>query len=129
MKPTSVFGRYERHTDGLLPRSLFVRRLRQHALLTAAVILGSLAIGILGYHLTEDLSWLDSLLNASMILGGMGPVDPVRTDAGKWFASAYALYSGLVVLIAASILIAPIAHRILHRMHLQEDEQTGKPQR
>ena len=129
MKPTSVFGHYEHHAEALLPRSLFLRRLRQHALLTAAVILGSLAIGILGYHLTEGLSWLDSLLNASMILGGMGPVAPIRTDAGKWFASAYALYSGLVVLIAASILIAPIAHRLLHRMHLQADEKTGKPLR
>jgi hypothetical protein len=124
-----TFGRYEHHSDALLPRALFVRRLWQHALLTAAVILGSLAIGILGYHLTEDFPWLDSLLNASMILGGMGPVDPVRTDAGKWFASAYALYSGLVVLVAASILIAPVAHRILHRMHLQADEETGTPLR
>jgi hypothetical protein len=129
MKPKRTFGRYERHSDALLSRALFLRRLRQHALLTAAVILGSLAIGILGYHLTAGFPWLDALLNASMILGGMGPVDPVRTDAGKWFASAYALYSGIVVLVAAGILIAPVAHRILHRMHLEADEETGRPLR
>ena len=129
MKTPRTFGRFEHHSAPLLPRRLFLRRLIQHALLTATVILGSLAIGIVGYHVTESLSWLDSLLNASMILGGMGPVDALHTDAGKWFASAYALYSGLVVLVAASILIAPVAHRILHRMHLQADEKTGKPVR
>jgi NhaP-type Na+/H+ or K+/H+ antiporter len=129
MKSKRAFGRYERHSDELLPRALFLRRLRQHALLTAAVILGSLALGVLGYHLTEGFPWLDSLLNASMILGGMGPVDALHTDAGKWFASAYALYSGIVVLVAAGILIAPVAHRILHRMHLQADEETGRPLR
>ena len=93
----------------------------------AAIILGSLTIGVLGYHLLEGLPWLDALLNASMILGGMGPVDALRTDGGKLFASIYALYSGLVVLVAAGILLAPIAHRVMHRMHMDENEHRGKP--
>ena len=109
----------------LLPRRLFYRRMLWHALVTAVVIFISLAIGILGYHITEDMPWLESLLNASMILGGMGPVDQLHTVAGKWFASAYALYSGLLVLVAAGILMAPLAHRILHRLHLAEEDQTG----
>ena len=95
----------------------------------AAIILGSLSIGVLGYHLLEGLPWLDALLNASMILGGMGPVDALRTDGGKLFASIYALYSGLVVLVAAGILLAPIAHRVMHRMHMDENEDRRKPGR
>jgi hypothetical protein len=95
----------------------------------AAIILGSLTVGVLGYHLLEGLPWLDALLNASMILGGMGPVDALRTDGGKLFASIYALYSGLVVLVAAGILLAPIAHRVMHRMHMDENEDRRKPGR
>jgi hypothetical protein len=72
-------------------------------------------------HYSEGLPWLDSLLNAAMILGGMGPVDPVRTTAGKWFASFYALFSGMVLLVAVSVLIAPVFHRFLHRFHLEID--------
>ena len=91
--------------------------------LSSAIILGSLAVGVIGYHYTEGLPWLDSLLNASMILGGMGPVDVVRTSAGKWFASFYALFSGMVLLVAAGVLIAPVVHRFLHRFHLEIDER------
>ena len=91
--------------------------------LSSAIILFSLGIGVLGYHVTEGLSWLDSLLNASMILGGMGPVDPIRTDAGKLFASFYALFSGMVLLVAVGVLIAPVFHRFLHRFHLEIDEK------
>jgi hypothetical protein len=70
-------------------------------------------------RILEGLSWLDAFLNAAMILGGMGPVDPVRTSAGKLFAGCYALYSGLVVLVTAGLILAPIAHRILHRFHVE----------
>jgi len=83
-----------------------------------------LAIGVLGYRLLEHLTWIDALLNASMILGGMGQINPLTTDAGKVFASAYALFSGAVFLAAASILIAPIAHRLLHRLHLDEADDS-----
>ena len=87
-----------------------------------ALLMFSLGIGMTGYHFLESLSWLDSLLNASMILGGMGPVNPLQTAAGKIFASFYALYSGVVLLAAVGILVAPIFHRFLHRFHLAEDK-------
>lgn len=112
---------YEQRTDHLLTRAKFLRRLGRHASASLGLVAGSLSIGILGYHFLEHLSWLDALLNASMILGGMGPVDPVKTVPGKIFASFYALYSGLVVLVAAGIVFAPVFHRFLHRFHLQED--------
>jgi hypothetical protein len=114
---------FEHHRQPLADRRLFARRALRYVALSTAIILGSLAIGVLGYHYTEGLPWLDSLLNASMILGGMGPVDAVRTSAGKWFASFYALFSGMVLLVAAGVLIAPIFHRFLHRFHLEIDER------
>ncbi len=79
-----------------------------------------LGIGVVGYHDLAGLSWLDSLLNASMILGGMGPVDPLHEPAAKLFASFYALFSGLVFIGVASVLVAPFAHRLLHKLHLDE---------
>jgi hypothetical protein len=82
----------------------------------------SLAIGMLGYHFLENLSWIDSLLNASMILGGMGPVAPLQTDGGKIFASFYAIYSGVILLASVGILIAPIFHRFLHHFHLADEK-------
>ncbi len=87
------------------------------ALLITAAALG---IGILGYALTEGMPFLDALLNASMILGGMGPVDTLQTAAGKWFASFYALFAGMVFLVIAGVLVAPVAHRVLHWMHLDD---------
>ncbi|MGB7537053.1 MAG: hypothetical protein WBM17_00795 [Anaerolineales bacterium] len=114
---------YEHHAEPLLPLRHFLRRLGLHALLALAVLTVSLGIGVLGYALTEGMPLLDALLNASMILGGMGPVDVLHTDAGKLFASMYALFSGMVFLVVAGILVAPVAHRILHWMHLEE---TGK---
>jgi hypothetical protein len=118
---------YERRTQRLLSRVAFRRRLSRHAAAAAALIGGSLSVGILGYHFFEHLSWIDSLLNASMILGGMGPVDEVKSAPGKIFASLYALYSGLVALVAAGIVFAPIFHRFLHRFHFEtKDEADGK---
>lgn len=84
-----------------------------------AVMLGA---GVLGYHYLVGLPWLDALLNASMILGGMGPIDPIRNDAGKLFASTYALLSGLVFVAVCGVLVAPFAHRFLHRFHAELDE-------
>jgi hypothetical protein len=111
---------YERHYEPLLPTRQFFRRLFFHGLAALAITIVALGIGVLGYHLTEGLSFLDSLLNASMILGGMGPVNQIQTDAGKLFASFYALFSGMVFLGIAGILVAPIAHRVLHWMHMEE---------
>ena len=111
---------YERHNEPLLSTRLFLRRLALHALAALILTLAALGIGILGYHLTEGFSFLDSLLNASMILGGMGPVDRIQSVAGKWFASFYAIFSGMFFLVIAGVLIAPVAHRLLHWMHLDE---------
>lgn len=110
---------YEHRSQSLLPRHLFIRRVAWHVSAAVAVILGSLFIGIAGYHLTERFSWLDSLLNASMILGGMGPVNELHTSGGKVFASFYSLFSGIIFLVTAAILVAPVAHRFLHRLHLE----------
>jgi hypothetical protein len=88
----------------------------------AILIMGSLAVGMIGYHLTEQLSWIDSFLNASMLLGGMGPVDAPRTFDGKLFAGLYSLYCGLLVILLAGVILAPIAHRVLHKFHVESDK-------
>jgi len=87
------------------------------------VVAASLAIGMAGYHGLERLSWLDSFLNAAMLLGGMGPLAAPQTYAGKLFAGCYALYCGLVVIAVAGIVLVPVAHRILHRFHLEEGKR------
>jgi len=110
---------YEHRTNLLLSRAEFLRRVAGHRLLARIVVAFALAIGILGYHFIGQLSWIDSLLNASMILGGMGPVDPLKSDAAKFFASFYALFSGLAFIGIASLMLAPFAHRLLHRFHLE----------
>jgi hypothetical protein len=117
---------YEHRSHPLLPKRLYIRRLFRHGLAALLVVIASLSIGILGYHFTEGLPWIDSLLNASMILGGMGPVDPLHTGGGKLFASFNALFSGIVFLFVAGILMAPIVHRFLHRFHLESQTDTGK---
>ena len=90
------------------------------SLLLAFVIIGvSLGLGIFGYHFCEGLSWLDALLNASMILTGMGPVTELHTVAGKLFASFYALFSGVVFITSVAILLAPLVNRFLHKFHLE----------
>ncbi|MBE7536093.1 MAG: hypothetical protein HS124_10245 [Anaerolineales bacterium] len=113
---------YEHHNQPLASRKVFARRLMRNGAIGGLLILVSLIVGMLGYHVFENLSWLDSLLNASMILSGMGPVNPVQTDAGKLFASFYALYSGIVPLAAAGVLAAPIFHRFLHHFHLEDEK-------
>lgn len=91
--------------------------------LASAALAVMLGAGVLGYHYLVGLPWIDALLNASMILGGMGPIDPIRGDAGKLFASVYALLSGLVFVAMCGVLIAPFAHRFLHHFHAElEDE-------
>jgi hypothetical protein len=111
---------YERQNHPLLSRAKFMRRVARHLLLGLLLIGIALGMGVLGYHCVGGLSWIDSLLNASMILGGMGPVDPLHSTAAKLFASFYALFSGLAFIGIASLLLAPFAHRLLHRFHIEE---------
>lgn len=108
---------YESRMHPLLSRQAFLRRMAKHGALAFGVLAASLLLGMVGYAGFEHLGLTDAFLNASMILGGMGPVDLPKTEAGKLFAGTYALFSGLVFLGAASIVIAPLAHRMLHRFH------------
>lgn len=114
---------YEHRSEPLLTRRQFLRRMAIHTLFAASVLVVSLGIGILGYHYLEGMQWLDAMLNASMILGGMGPIGTLQTDIGKVFASFYALFSGIIFLVIAGILVAPIAHRLMHRLHLDDSDE------
>lgn len=108
---------YESRRHDPLPRRRFLRRLLTHFLGASALVLGSLLIGMAGYASFEGLPWLDAFLDAAMLLGGMGPVESPRTDGGKLFAGLYALYAGLVFLVATGVVLAPILHRLLHKFH------------
>jgi len=103
-------------------RRLFYHHLLLALGLSSGVIGVALALGILGYHFIAGFRWVDSLLNASMILAGMGPVGELPSDGAKVFASAYALFSGLVFIGATGILLTPVFHRVLHRFHIEEKD-------
>lgn len=117
---------YEHRRQAPLSRRAFVRRLARHGVWALLLILASLVLGVLGFHLFGGLPWIDALLNAAMLLGGMGPVGDLGQAPGKIFASIYALYSGLVFLIVAGTLFAPVFHRVLHRFHLDADDEGRK---
>jgi hypothetical protein len=119
-----LFG-YEQRGHPLLPWPAFRRRLVTNLLVGGGLIVASLLVGMAGYAYFAGLDATDSFLNAAMILSGMGPVDPLPTPAAKWFAGAYAIYSGVAVLAIAGLVFAPVIHRILHRFHLQ-DEASGE---
>jgi hypothetical protein len=110
---------YERRNHPLLSRAKFARRVARHSFFAFLAIGFALAMGVFGYHFIGELGWIDSILNASMILGGMGPVDPLHSSAAKIFASFYALFSGLAFIGIASLMIAPFVHRLLHRFHVE----------
>ncbi len=113
---------YEKRHEKLISRAAFLRRLG-HSFFVCAMLVGvSLFAGMLGYHALEGLSWTESFLNASMLLGGMGPVTELKTEAGKIFAGLYALYSGLAFLVLAGLLFGPVAHRVLHDFHYDSGE-------
>ena len=99
-------------------RKHFLSRFMIYYLLATGLLIFSLSIGVIGYHFTMSLSWIDSLLNASMILTGMGPVNIPQTDSGKLFSSFYAVYSGVAFLSSVAILFSPILHRFLHKFHI-----------
>lgn len=113
---------YEQKHHKLLPRRHFVKRVARHGVLASGVAALALAVGVVGYHGLAGLGWIDAFVNASMILGGMGPIDPLHADAAKVFAGLYALFSGLVFIGIAGVMTAPFAHRLLHRFHLEDSE-------
>lgn len=115
--------RFEHRESPLLPRPAFLRRLLLSASAGLLLVLFSLAIGMLGYHLFEQRDWTDAFLNASMLLSGMGPLWSPQTEAGKLFAGLYALYSGLTVIVFAGITFAPVVHRFLHAFHADDEDE------
>lgn len=111
---------FESSHQRVVSRRLFFQRLLNNFLAGLSIIFCSLLIGILGYKYTENMSWIDAYVNASMILSGMGPVSELKTVAGKFFAGTYALFSGIVFLIVMAIILAPLFHRLLHKFHAQD---------
>jgi hypothetical protein len=111
---------FEHRKKALLPKKLFYLRLLRYTGFTFLLLGFSLGVGVMGYHYFNELSWLDSLVNASMILTGMGPVDPLKNESAKWFASFYAIFSGVAFLSIVAVFLSPIVHRFLHRLHLDE---------
>ncbi len=106
----------------MLERGAFLARLAAHGGVAVAIVALGLAIGTVGYRLTEQMAWIDAFLNASMILGGMGPVDRLSTEAGKLFASLYALFAGIVFVAVAGLLLAPLIHRLLHGLDVDIED-------
>lgn len=116
-----MLAMFEHRREPLLPAHRFFWRVAGFVGVSASVVGAALGVGVLGYHHFGGLPWIDALVNASMILGGMGPVDPITSRAGKLFVSAYALFSGLLFIGAASLVLTPFVHRIMHTLHLEDD--------
>jgi len=114
---------FEHYTKPLLPPKLFLVRVLRYLGFTIFLLVLSLGVGAVGYHYFNELSWLDAVLNASMILTGMGPVDPMKNASAKWFASGYAIFSGVAFLTIVSVFLSPLVHRFLHLHHLDETKK------
>lgn len=115
---------FEQRNTKLAPVHVYLRRLGWSFLIAMAFLAFSLAIGIIGYHYYGNLPFIDSLLNASMILTGMGPVDPMKTYAAKMFASIYSIYSGVAFLTSISVFLSPVLHRLLHKFHIDDSNNS-----
>lgn len=113
---------FERRHEQLAPVSVFVKRLIGSLAIALGLIAVVLMIGLAGYHCIAGFNWIDSLLEASMLLGGMGPVNQLPNDAAKIFASAYALFSGLIFIAVMGLVLSPVVHRILHKFHVDEKD-------
>lgn len=111
---------YESKDESLAPLPVFYGRIFRNLLFASGILAVCLTIGILGYHYTDNISWIDSLHNASMILSGMGPVVEIKSNLGKIFSSFYALFSGVAFITNIGIILAPAAHRLYHRLHLED---------
>jgi hypothetical protein len=114
---------YEHRSKRPLSWRAFGLRMALHGTLAALMTALSLGLGMAGYMFYENLAWRDAFLNSAMLLGGMGPVDPPKTDGGKVFAGMYALYAGLVFLLVAGVVLVPVLHRILHHFHWEEKQK------
>ena len=112
---------YERKNEALAPKSVFIRRMLWNLFIACLLLSVCLALGILGYHYSDNIAWIDALHNASMILSGMGPVVPITSVCGKLFSSFYALFSGVAFITNIGIILAPMAHRLYHRLHVDEE--------
>jgi hypothetical protein len=118
-----LFPAFEHRAEPVIPAHRFLIRMAHSGVIAIAFIAISLMIGIVGYRTLEGLSWIDAFLNAAMLLGGMGPVNAPVSFGGKLFAGLYSLYCGLAVILIAGIVLAPVAHRVLHRFHIENSEQ------
>ena len=114
---------YEHRNKRPITLAAFARRMARHGVLAALVTVFSIALGMAGYMYYEVLPWRDAFLNTAMLMGGMGPVDPPRTPGGKIFAGLFALYAGLVFLLVAAVVLAPVLHRILHHFHWEKSQK------
>jgi hypothetical protein len=112
---------YEGRHDRPLSRVMFLRRMMRHGGYAGLLVAFSLVIGVLGYTTLGHLGLVDAILNAAMLLGGMGPVGAIEGTGAKLFAAAFALYSGLIFLLVAGILLAPVFHRVLHFFHWKSE--------
>lgn len=118
-----VLPKLEHRAQPVIPPHRFIIRLAHSGIIALALVVVSLCIGMVGYHVLEGVSWMDAFLNASMLLGGMGPVTIPVTFGGKLFAGLYALYCGLAVILVAGVILAPVAHRILHTFHMESRDR------
>jgi hypothetical protein len=118
--------RYEHRGQRPLSTRRFVARLAQHGGVAAALIGVSLLVGLAAYHWLAGFGWVDSFLNAAMILGGMGPVGDIHSTSGKVFAGLYALYAGVVFLVVAALMLTPMFHRMIHRFHWDADAEAAR---
>jgi hypothetical protein len=112
---------YESKSQPLAPKKVFYQRFFYNMFFACGILAICLVIGIVGYHITAHAAWIDSIHNASMILSGMGPVIEINTTCGKLFSSFYALFSGIVFITNIGVILAPLLHRLYHRLHLQDD--------
>jgi hypothetical protein len=110
---------YENKHQPLAPKRIFYRRIARNTIIGCFIIFICLILGVVGYHYTANIEWLDSLHNASMILSGMGPVVDIKTVIGKWFSSFYALFSGVVFITNIGFILAPAVHRFFHQLHVE----------
>jgi hypothetical protein len=115
-----MIHKYEKKNDALISSNSYAKRIGISVSIAFIVLLFFWGIGIIGYHYIANITWIDSIHNAAMILGGMGPVVEIKTNAGKLFSSFYALICGIVFITNIGIILAPVVHRISHRLHLED---------